>query len=159
MSCANREERPLSEAERLVNVHYLGHCLHENRSVWLDRNIGWRSRCWGCRREIVISGYSRVGRLPDDVLARAWSLEHIQPASSPITGAQLKHVLEQAGWQVQLMGLNGRTVCEVRQGDAIHRTRFFDSWEAAVVEAGAMTLKNYGSSRCACPICVVQSPH
>lgn len=159
MSCANREERPLSEAERLVNVHYLGHCLHENRSVWLNPHIGWCSRCWGCRREIVIPGYIRAGKLPDDVLAGAWSLEHVQTASSPINSAQLRHVLEQAGWQVLLKGLNGRTVCEVRRDSVSYRTRFFDSWEEAMVEAAAMTLKYHGSRRCACPICVLQSPH
>lgn len=159
MSCANREERPLTEAERLVNAHYLGHCLHENRSVWLNSNLGWCSRCRSCQREILISGYRRAGRLPDDVLASAWSLQHVQTASSPVNAAQLRHVLEQAGWQVLLKGLNGRSACEVRKGSITHRTRFFDSWEWALVEAGAMTLKNYGSSHCACALCVLQSPH
>jgi len=154
-----KADRALSEAERLVNVRYLGHCLHENRSVWNSWTMGWSSRCRDCKVEIQIDGYMQLRRLPDDVLAHAWSQEHVKTAASPVNGAQLRYALEREGWRVQFLGVDGRTACEVRKGSTCWRTPFFDTQAEAVVEAGAMTLRNYTFNACAKPRSLVQSPH
>lgn len=142
-----------------MNVRYLGHCLHENRSVWNSWTMGWFSRCRDCKLEIQIDGYMQASRLPGDVLTHAWSLEHVKTAASPVNGAQLRYALEREGWRVQFLGVDGRTACEVRKGSISWRTRFFDTQAEAVVEAGAMTLRNYRRNPCAKPNNLIQSPH
>lgn len=138
-----KADRPLTEAERLVNARYLGHCLHENRKAWHSAFMGWCSQCRDCRQQIEIDGYTHIKRLPDDVLAEAWSREHIKTAASPVNGAQVQYALEREGWRVRYFGVDGRTACEVqRQGETL-RTPFMDTQAEAIVEAGAMTLENY----------------
>lgn len=138
-----RADRPLTEAERLVNVHYLGHCLHENRKVWKSITMGWGSRCFDCGEEILIGYYSHTKRLPDDVLAEAWSREHVKTAASPVNGSQVEKALEKEGWCVRYFGVDGRTACEIQKQGEILRTPFMETQAQAVVEAGAMTLENY----------------
>ena len=138
-----KADRPLTEAERLVNARYLGHCLHENRKVWKSITMGWGSRCFDCGEEILIGFHSHCNRLPDDVLAEAWSREHVKTAASPVNGSQVEKALEKEGWRVRFLGVNGRTACEIRKDSAVLRTPFFDTQAEAIVEAGAMTLENY----------------
>ena len=138
-----KADRPLTEAERLVNVAYLGHCLHEERKVWKSPMLGWASRCTSCKKEIDIGGYSQAKRLPDDVLAQAWADEHVKTASSSINGSQLQYVMEQQGWRIRFFGVGGRSACEVQKQGRVIRTPFMDSQAEAMVEAGAMSLGGY----------------
>lgn len=143
-----KADRPLTEAERLVNVRYLGHCLHESRKVWRDQFMGWSSRCVDCKEQITIDGYWDNRRLPDDVLAQAWSREHIKTAASPVNGSLLQYALEREGWSVRYLGVDGRTACEISKDGTALRTPFFDTRAEAIVAAGAMTLKKYLQTTC-----------
>ncbi len=154
-----KADRPLTEAERLVNAHYLGHCLHDNRKVWKDRSNAWGSRCIDCQEEIAIEGFSQARRLPDDILAQAWSREHIKTAASMVNAAQVQYALEKEGWRVRIFGVDGRSACAVYRGGATLRTPFFDTQAEAVVEAAARTLENYITRHCTHLKYMVQSPH
>lgn len=135
--------RALTEAERLVNVRYLGHCLHDSRKVWRDRSLDWHSRCSDCPAQISIVGSPNESRLSDAVLAEAWSNKHIKTAASTVCGSQLQHVLERDGWIVRHLGVNGRTACELKKGGTVVRSPFMRSKAEATVAAGAMTIKKH----------------
>lgn len=154
-----KADRALSESERLVNERYLGHCLHDDHSAWNDPNLGWCSRCRDCKRQIRLHCYVEARRPPAEVLSRAWNREHVKTAASPVNGAQLRYALERSGWCVRFFGKDGRTVCEVQKGSVILRSPSFCTQAEAVVEAGAMTLKNYVSGHCTHPEYLVQSTH
>lgn len=67
----------------------------------------------------------------------------MKTAASPVNGSQVEKALENEGWRVRYLGVNGRTACEIQKDSAVLRTPFFDTQAEAIVEAGAMTLENY----------------
>jgi hypothetical protein len=99
-----KADRALSEAERLLNVRCLGHCLHENRSVWNSWSMGWFSRYRDCKVEIQVDDYTQA-KLP----SATWCYIYCMTRENFELGVwRLYHVIWVVGLASLLVAMGGK---------------------------------------------------
>lgn len=127
--------RPTRE-EQVVNEKLLGECGHHRQEVGRNRFGEWEAHCLDCHERCSFRGADRPRPTRDDARNLLLSFQ-LRPARCKLNAYPVQYRLQEHGWAISFMTVNGLTRCTLEKTGRVIRSDPQPDEPKALVQAAA----------------------